>query len=218
MLMCDAQTEKLSNLLRRVGAGDGPAFGELHTISARRLLPYATRIVRSKDLADEVLQESFVAIWRDARKFDNTRAAPMTWMITIVRHKAIDCLRANAQRERLTDHDRADAQDACRDPAAGPCELVELVQRARLLHDGLTTLPALPRRAIELAFFQDLTHDQVALTMIIPLGTVKTWIRRGCRQIRRHIEGPIIVEQYRAASLARLAGALATVPAPPCTN
>ncbi len=188
MFQCDSQSDQLVGLLRSVGAGDRAAFHHLHALTSRRLLPFAKRIVKSKDVAEEVLQESFIAIWRDAGRFDRNRAAPMTWMITIVRNKAIDSLRANALRELLTDHAPHDIPFAGLDPAAGPCEAAELAQRSRQIRHGLSTLGLLPRQAIELAYFQDMTHDEVALEMTIPLGTVKTWIRRGCQQIRLHLE------------------------------
>ena len=163
-------------------------------------MSFAWRIVKSRDAAEDVLQESFIAIWRDAARFDGARSAPMTWMMTIVRNKAIDFLRANIQRERLTDVSQYDLPGACPDPSAGPCEIVELEQRSRQIRDGLTTLSTLPRQAIELAFYHDMTHGEVALQMTIPLGTVKTWIRRGCLQIRTQME--------RAHAAADTAGAL----------
>ena len=188
MIPGDIQPDKLLALLHRAGQGDGPAFRALHAASVRRLLPFALRIVKSRELADEVLQESFIAIWRDAGRYDSTRAAPLTWMITIVRNKAIDCVRTNALRERLTDHALVEAPCSVADPTAGPCEMVELDQRRRLIDDGLTQLELRARQAIELAFFDELTHGEVAVRMTIPLGTVKTWIRRGCKQIRTHME------------------------------
>lgn len=188
MLKSDAHPDKLHDLLRRVSDGDSAAFRDLHASSARRLLPFALRIVRSRDLAEEVLQESFIAIWRDAARFDGARSAPMTWMITIVRNKAIDYVRANALRERMTDADLYDASAGFLDPSAGPCELVELGQRRRDIEVGLTLLEIRAREAIELAFFEELSHGEVASRMTIPLGTVKTWIRRGCKQIRVHLE------------------------------
>lgn len=188
MIKSDASSDKLHDLLRRLGGGDCEAFRELHASSARRLMPFALRIVRSRDLAEEVLQESFIAIWRDAARFDAARSAPMTWMITIVRNKAIDCVRSNALRERLTDHDLYDASVGFLDPAAGPCEIVELGQRRQEIEIGLRLLEIRSRQAIELAFFEELTHGEVAARMTIPLGTVKTWIRRGCKQIRVHLE------------------------------
>ncbi len=198
MISSVSKSEDLSDLLRRTGSGDMAAFHRLHAAIARRLLPVALRVVKSRHLAEEVLQESFIAIWRDAARFDANRAAPITWMITIVRNKAIDCLRANALREHLTDHEHADLPGAWADPAAGPCEMVEQAQRNRDMHAGLTMLGPRPRRAIELAFFHEMTHDEVSLSMTIPLGTVKTWIRRGCQQIRVHLERPRLMAKGAA--------------------
>lgn len=190
MPSCEAQPDTLVRLLRRVGGGDGNAFGTLHALCCGRLLACARRFVSSRDVAEEVVQESLIAIWRDAASFDSTRSAPMTWMMTIVRNKAIDNLRAGGRRELLTEHDSHDAAFAGFDPAAGPCEAAELAQRSRQLQHGLATLGQLQRQAIELAFFHELTHGEVAAKMTLPLGTVKTWIRRGCTQVRRHLEQP----------------------------
>lgn len=184
------KSDMLLRLLRRVGGGDRDAFNALHALCRGRLLACARRFVASRAVAEEVLQESLIAIWRDAASFDSTRSAPITWMVTIVRNKAIDNLRAGGRRELLTDHDSHDAAFAGFDPAAGPCEVAELAQRSRQLQHGLATLGQLQRQAIELAFFHELTHGEVAAKMTLPLGTVKTWIRRGCTQVRRHLEQP----------------------------
>ena len=182
------RNEELMALLRQSANGDSAAFRRLHACSARRLLPFALRIVKSRQLAEDVLQESMVAIWRDAARFDASRAAPLTWMMAIVRNKAFDCLRSNALRERLTDQAVADAAGNTPDPDPGPCELLEQGQSRHLLQRGLTRLALQPREAIELAFFEELTHTEVARKMTTPLGTVKTWIRRGCRQMRHDLE------------------------------
>ncbi|MEJ7807005.1 MAG: sigma-70 family RNA polymerase sigma factor [Telluria sp.] len=190
MLNVETQCDQLVALLRCVGEGDRVAFQQLHALTFKRLLPFARRIVSSKKAAEDVLQEAFIAIWRDATRFDSARAAPMTWMITIVRNKAIDSVRANALRERLTDYVAPETALAGLDPAAGPCEAAELAQRSRQIRLGLATLSVLPRQAIELAFYHDMTHSEVATEMTIALGTVKTWIRRGCQQMRVQLERP----------------------------
>jgi RNA polymerase sigma-70 factor (ECF subfamily) len=181
---------KLELLLSRAGVGDSRALSELHGLSSRRLHAFAMRIVRSRQAAEDVVQESFIVIWRDAAKFDAERAAPMTWMMTIVRNKAIDSLRATLRRERITGQGPVEALIGATDPAAGPYEMMERAQSSRQVRRGLTLLGVLPRQAIELAFFDEMTHDEVALRMTQPLGTVKTWIRRGCMQMRTHMERP----------------------------
>ena len=205
MLKCDATQDEVVDMLQRTGAGDGAAFRDLHRACATRLLSFAWRIVKSRDAAEDVLQESFIVIWRDAARFDGARSAPMTWMMTIVRNKAIDFLRSNVLRERLTDAGQYGLPGVDLDPGASPCEMVESVQRNRQLRNELTTLGSLPRQAIELAFYHDMTHGEVALQMTIPLGTVKTWIRRGCLQMRAQLERPCMAPpaqrsvQHRAA-------------------
>ena len=177
----------MAGLLARAGGGDRAAFSALYRLSAPQLMPYAMRIVRASALAEDILQESFLAIWRDAAAFDRTRAAPLTWMAAIVRNKAVDYLRANRLHMHL-----ADPYDESwllrRDPGLEPCEALADAQCRLRIGAALTRLDAQPRRAIELAFFDDMSHGEVAVRMTVPLGTVKTWIRRGCRKLRPHME------------------------------
>lgn len=179
--------DRLDQLLTRSAAGDVCAFRALYLLSARPLLYRAIRIVGSPESGEDVLQDSFIAIWRDAAKFDATRSAPMTWMRAIVRNKAIDYLRANRYRDRSIAVDDAEA-GALADTGAGPCEQAERGQSSVIIGNGLKKLKEIHREAIELSFFHDLTHGEIAAEMTIPLGTVKTWIRRGCKQMRRHME------------------------------
>ncbi len=189
MLERNMQRESMSRLLARSGGGDCRAFSELYRLSAPRLLPYAFRIVKTNALAEDVLQESFMAIWRGAAAFDQTRSAPFTWMATIVRNKAVDYMRANQLQNQLTEWgDEGAATLRYADPSTQPCDAAANAQCREMIGFALTRLDALPRRAIELAYFHDLSHGEVANAMTAPLGTVKTWIRRGCISLRRHVE------------------------------
>lgn len=188
MIYSVAKIESLVDLLERSGRGDCAAFRRLHARTVGRLLPFALRIVRNRELSDEILQESFIAIWREAGRFDGSRAAPLTWMSTIVRNKAIDHLRSNRLRDELTDGDWDEVVwEGRSDPRDDPCDLAERGQRRRQIQIGLVTLGAAQRTAIELAFYDELSHVEVALEMTLPLGTIKTWIRRGCHQMRTHM-------------------------------
>lgn len=183
-----AKIESLVDLLEQSGRGDCGAFRRLHARTAGPLLPCALRIVRNRELSEEILQESFMAIWRQAGRYDGARAAPLTWMSTIVRNKAIDHLRSNRLRNALTDREWDEAAWESRsDPRDDPCDLAERGQRRRAIQIGLTTLEAAQRTAFELAFYDDLSHAEVALKMALPLGTIKTWIRRGCHEMRTHM-------------------------------
>ena len=178
----------LDTLLARTGAGDVFAFRALYLLSARVLLQRARRIVGSSESAEDVLQDSFIAIWRDASKYDATRSAPMTWMGAIVRNKAIDFLRTNQQRVLHTVHDDDAGAGEAADTGASPCEQAQRHQQSIIIGRNLNKLKKIHRQAIELSFFQDLSHGEIAAHLTVPLGTVKTWIRRGCRQMRRHME------------------------------
>lgn len=188
MIYSLAKVESLVDLLEQSGRGDGAAFRRLHAHTAGPLLPCALRILRNRELSEDILQESFMAIWREAGRFDSTRAAPLTWMSTIVRNKAIDHLRSNRLRDGLTDLEWDEAAWESRtDPRDDPCDLAERGQRRNQIQIGLTTLGAAQRTAIELAFYNELSHVEVALEMTLPLGTIKTWIRRGCYRMRTHM-------------------------------
>ena len=188
--MCVSESRKteLTGWLSAAGRGDRRAFRLLHESTEARLLPYAVRIVKTRALGEEVLQESFLAIWREAASFDPQRAAPMTWMTTIVRNKAVDCLRTNRLRDRFTDAQWEGSDVDLYDPGPGPCETLERVQARTVIDASLSALHMLPRKAIELAFLEELSHGEVAQHMLLPLGTVKTWIRRGCLQMRKQVQ------------------------------
>ncbi|PWF45414.1 sigma-70 family RNA polymerase sigma factor [Massilia glaciei] len=182
------QAERLVILLKGIGEGDCGAFRELYAMTVARLLPSALRIVKNHTVADDVLQESFISIWKNAHTFNSAIASPITWMTTIVRNKALDQLRANQFRNQCISLQDCDgAMMDLRDTGATPCESLEGVQVRRLMDVGLGTLGSLQRTAIEMAYFQDLTHAEVADEMALPLGTIKTWIRRGCAQMRQQI-------------------------------
>lgn len=147
---------------------------------------YASRLTSQHDLLDDIVQESMIAIWRQAASYAPHLAGPMTWMHAIVRHKTFDHFRAQRVRE------SADAQffNNSMDQeltTASPCSVIEVQQRAAAIAACLQQLLASRRRAIELAYMQDLTHEEVAHTMQRPLGTVKTWIRRGVLDLRRQM-------------------------------
>jgi RNA polymerase sigma-70 factor (ECF subfamily) len=183
-----AKLESLVDLLKQSGRGDSAAFGRLHARTAGPLLPVALRMVRNRDLSDEILQESFMVIWREACRFDCARAAPLTWMSTIVRNKAIDLLRSNRLRDGLTDLKWDEvAWESRSDPRDDPCDLAERGQRRRQIQTSLSTLGKAQRTAIELAFYDELSNSEVAREMTLPLGTIKSWIRRGCHRMRTDI-------------------------------
>lgn len=180
------QDDHLCELLWESGTGNIAAFAHLHRIVLPRLRRYATRLAPRGDLADDIVQESMMAIWRQAASFDVHHAGPMTWMMAIVRHKAYDHFRAYRVR---MDADLSYARERMHDDMLmlSPCSLLEERQRAAELARCLARLLDARRWAIELAYMQELTHEEVAASMSKPLGTIKSWIRRGMLDLRRHI-------------------------------
>ncbi|WP_227496690.1 sigma-70 family RNA polymerase sigma factor [Massilia litorea] len=160
---------------------DRTAFRSLYDASSPKLYGLALRILGRRELAEEVLQESFVAIWHHAVDYESALSAPMTWMTTIVRNRAFDVLR----RTRNDDTDTIDgaALESIADLAATPAERLQMSREAQALADCMATLEERHREVIGMAFFHDLSHSDVADKLTLPLGTVKTWIRRSLARL-----------------------------------
>ncbi len=185
-----ADADRLAALLQRVALGDRQALRALYDATATKLFGLALRITSRRDWAEDVVQESFVSIWHHAGDYRPALAAPMTWMTTIVRNRALDCLRrqAAARGGVAVDFDD-DLAEWLPDEAAGPAELAVASQQARALNACLERLEPSQRQAIALAYLRDLSHSELADRLRVPLGTVKSWIRRGLERLRICLEG-----------------------------
>ncbi|UIF85450.1 sigma-70 family RNA polymerase sigma factor [Cupriavidus sp. UYPR2.512] len=182
--------ERLAALLQAVAIGDRQALRGLYDLSATKLFGLALRITGRRDWAEDVVQESFVSIWHHAGDYRPHLAAPMTWMTAIVRNRALDCLRrASAAHVGQTVELDEDLGEWLADDAAGPAELADASQQARALNRCLQRLDQPQRQAIMLAYLQDLSHAELAARLRAPLGTVKSWIRRGLERLRSCMEG-----------------------------
>jgi RNA polymerase sigma factor (sigma-70 family) len=172
-----------------VARQDALAFRALYEATSPKLFGFVLRILQKRELAEEVLQESFVNIWNNAGSYQSSLAAPMTWMTTIVRNRAFDLLRklSNGQQHDLeidAEYFDADIMSALESGEATPLQALELSQDAAALASCMARLEALHRQAMALAFYHDLSHSEVAEQMNLPMGTVKTWIRRGLDKLR----------------------------------
>nr|WP_254601717.1 sigma-70 family RNA polymerase sigma factor [Cupriavidus taiwanensis] len=177
-------------MLQAVAVGERQALRGLYDLTATKLFGLALRITGRRDWAEDVVQESFVSIWHHAADYRPQLAAPMTWMTAIVRNRALDCLRrAAAARAGQTVELDEDLGDWLADDTAGPAELAEASQQARALNRCLQRLEQAQRQAIMLAYLQDLSHAELAERLRAPLGTVKSWIRRGLERLRSCMEG-----------------------------
>lgn len=176
-----AKREELAGLLGRVARGDRAAFDRVYRMSAPHLYASLLRILRRPAWADELLQECFVSVWQHAARFDAARASPMTWMLAIARNAALDRLRRRDSGEEALDEEAVAAV-----PATDPEPLQALMDGADALRirDCLGGLPAPQRQSLALAFFEGLSHAEAAERIAQPLGTVKSWIRRGLMSLK----------------------------------
>ncbi|WP_248742234.1 MULTISPECIES: sigma-70 family RNA polymerase sigma factor [unclassified Pseudomonas] len=178
-----ADTDQLRQLLAQCSLGDRRAFETLYRSVGPRLHGVALRFMGRPDLAEEVLQESFVRIWNNASRYESHLSAPMTWMINITRNQAIDQLRKHRDRP-LTDFE----QEALVDENPSAHDLLNSAREATALNRCLETLEGMQRRSITVAYFQGLSCSELAEHLAAPLGSVKSWIRRGMERLRRCLE------------------------------
>jgi len=155
--------------------GDRAAFAALFEAEAGRLIAIARRIVRRQDLAEEAVQDGFVSAWQSAARFDPQRGSARAWLTTIVRNRALNLIRNDA---RLEFHDAEDVA-AIGDRAADAMAALNQLSDRDALKSCLGALDEPKRQAILLCYVTGLDHGEVAATMKAPLGTVKSWIRRG---------------------------------------
>ena len=170
----------LLQLIEEVANGNKSAFARLYGLTHAKLLGVALRILRDRALAEDVLQESYVKVWRHAASYDPAIASPMTWMATIVRHGAIDVLRKR-QLEALGSEDEM-AAVASIDP-----DPVEEMHLARLRPKALAAFAKLPedkRRLIMLAYLRDRSRQELSQRFGVPANTVKTHLRRALLELR----------------------------------
>jgi len=173
--------EDLAPLLYRTALGDQRAFEQLYRQSSPQLFGVALALLRRRDLAEEVLQEAFVKVWHAAGSYQADRGTVPTWLGTIVRRSAIDRLRRSRHEGvTLADPDWEELAD----DGPGPLDRMLDDDDSRRLARCLDHLEERQREAVRLAFFNGLTHSELAEQLATPLGTVKAWIRRGLDKLK----------------------------------
>ena len=177
------QDDQLYRLLAAVAMQDRQAFRTLYDATSAQLFGFALRVLHREDLAEEAVRDTFVSIWHAAPGYQMHLAPPLAWMVTIVRNKALHIRR----RTHAAADDGSldiDAADGLADPSSGPTDPAQLSRDARALARCMETLASRQRQAIGMAYLHDLSHDEVAARLDLPVGTVKTWIRRGLVRLR----------------------------------
>ena len=185
---------ELSRLLARAGLGDRAAFATLYERSSAHLLGVVLRIQRDRAQAEDILQEVYVNVWRAAKSFDAAQSQPLTWLTSIARNRAIDSLRRKQTQPLMQtnfsqpDNEDSDVYDTVADDAPGPLDLLSRASDARALASCMQVLSAQQRQSVALAFFDGLSHAEVAANMRQPLGTVKSWVRRALLTLKGCLE------------------------------
>jgi len=190
------RSRELSALLARTALGDRAAFAQLYDRTSGHLFAVLLRVQRDRAQAEDLLQEVYVSVWRAAGGFDAARSQPLTWLTSIARNRAIDSLRRAQLQPRLVsttrddddDDDSPDAIERAGSDGPGPLELLDRACDARQLNQCLNGLSATQRQSVALAFFDGLSHAEVAEHLKQPLGTVKSWLRRALQSLKQCLD------------------------------
>jgi RNA polymerase sigma-70 factor (ECF subfamily) len=174
----------LAALLARSAEGDTGAFHEFYNLTSAKLFGIILRILPERPEAEDVLQEVYVTVWRKAATFDPARASPITWVATIARNRAIDRLRARPAGRHAPVEDAHDLADDGPSPDAGLAH----AQDAQRLHAALALLEPRHAAAIRACYFEGATYDELAAREGVPVGTLKSWVRRGLIRMRGQLQ------------------------------
>lgn len=176
----------LNSLLSRIALQDRRALRDLYDATAGRLLAVADRLLRDRAAAEDVLQEVYVTVWTRAAQYPAVHSNPMAWLTSMVRNRAIDQLRRSRPEVPLQwqDADGRERRHDVADDSGSPQDRLMTVQSDDRLGECVDRLDAEPRRAVMLAYYEGLTHADLALRLGRPLGTVKAWVRRSLMHLK----------------------------------
>jgi len=178
----DAGEVRLRAWIADIARGDEQALGRLYDETLGRVHGVALRITRNRQAAEEVTADVYWQVWRQAARYDAARGSALAWILTIARSRALDSLRraddaeSHPEPETLLESETSAETD--------PQDLCAATQRNHALHAVMAQLDALPRQLLALAFFRGLTHEEIAAQTTLPLGTVKSHIRRALAALR----------------------------------
>ncbi len=184
----DHPDQQLIDLMQRIAVQDRDAqsaLKQLYDLTASRLLGVAMRVTGNREWAEDALQDAYLQVWRAAGDYRVALSPPMAWMGVIVRSRALDFLRRRRS-ERIDQSRELDdgIRETVPEEGPGPLDMAASSEQAFALHQCLSKLEARQREVVSLAYMRDLSHGELAAQLRLPLGTVKTWIRRGIEQLR----------------------------------
>lgn len=193
-----AEEQHLAALVARVAGGDQKALATLYDATSGRIYSMARGVTRNDQCAEEVTEDVYWQVWRQALRFDPARGNVMAWLLMLARSRALDHLRradpamSHPEPETLI----TDSEAAHADPA----QMLSTAQAEHCLNSAMQCLEAQPRQLIALAFYRGLTHEEIAAQTQLPLGTVKSHIRRALMALRTHLAAPAAIASLQTGT------------------
>lgn len=178
------EQDELARLLQATARGDRNAFARLYQLTAPRLLGASVHMLKRRELAEDVLQDLFVKVWHRASEYHAERGSVLTWLYSVQRYLALDRLRAMRPTQEIDD----ELSNTLAADTPDPSSAAVSSDMAARVHTCLEQLTDVQRRSVQLAFFEGLTHTELTQRLQTPLGTVKSWIRRGLLSLQRCLE------------------------------
>jgi RNA polymerase sigma factor (sigma-70 family) len=176
-------------LIRRIGAGDEDAFRSLFRSFAPNALSLAQRVVRQPFLAEEIVQEVFLAVWRSPNAYEPERGSVKSWLLGMVHHRAVDAVRREESQRRRAEDSLPEALDLDDDPALIVTDRLGLPEERKAVRSALLELPDEQRQVIELMYFAGMSQSRISERLSLPLGTVKSRTLLGMRRLRAALIG-----------------------------
>jgi RNA polymerase sigma factor (sigma-70 family) len=177
-----ADLMQLQDLIDRVVGQDRAAFSSLYRLVSSRVFSVAWRITGNVHLAEDVVEDTFFQVWRQAPRFDLARGTALAWILTIARSRALDARRRIPPFDELIENEQESNTD--NPEHADLPDLLSVIEQNQMLYDALKSLDALPRQLLALSYFRGLSHEEIAAHTGLPLGTVKSHIRRSMHRLR----------------------------------
>jgi RNA polymerase sigma-70 factor (ECF subfamily) len=184
-LETNVPSRELAARLQAVGRGDRAALAEVYSLTSAKLMGVCLRILGERSEAEDVLQETYIAVWRKAGTYDPAKAGAISWLVAVARNKALDRIRAGRVRRASAP---LDAAEEIADPARSALAEVESADDRRALFGCLEELDEDQKWSIRTAFLDGATYEELAERRGVPLGTMKSWIRRGLIKLRGCLE------------------------------
>ena len=182
-----ADNERLVRLLADTGRGDQRAFAQLYAACSSHLYALLLRMLKRRDWADEALQDCFLRVWQKADTYAPEKGSPLTWLLTVARYRALDLLRMKRPEVEMPDEGEEPPMTFA-DVTESPEDRAVEREGLGILYDCMKDLQDEQKRSVLLAYYEGYTHQELALAMKAPLGTVKSWVRRGLARLRECLD------------------------------